>query len=55
MNYCPKKCESRRRRIPFEIDNGLRLGGLTHFDLLSHPAVYDQMRAWLDRDAVASS
>jgi pimeloyl-ACP methyl ester carboxylesterase len=37
-----------RRHIPFEIDNGLRLGGLTHFDLLSHPAVYDQMRARID-------
>ena len=44
--------EGPRRRIPFEIDNGLRLGGLTHFDLLSHPAVYDQMRAWLDREPV---
>jgi pimeloyl-ACP methyl ester carboxylesterase len=39
-----------RRHIPFEIDNGLKLGGLTHFDLLSHPAVYDQMRLWLERE-----
>jgi pimeloyl-ACP methyl ester carboxylesterase len=39
----------RRRRIGFEIEDGHRLGGLTHFDLLNHPAVYDQMRAWIER------
>ncbi len=39
----------RRRRIGFAIEDGHRLGGLTHFDLLNHPAVYDQMRAWIDR------
>ena len=37
------------RSIPFEIDNGRHLAGLTHFDLLNHPAVYDQLRAWLMR------
>jgi pimeloyl-ACP methyl ester carboxylesterase len=36
-----------RRRIPF--GDGRRLGGLTHFDLLNHPAVYEQLRAWLAR------
>jgi pimeloyl-ACP methyl ester carboxylesterase len=44
-----------RRHIPFEIDNGLRLGGLTHFDLLSHPAVYEQMRAWLEPSSAGDS
>ncbi len=39
----------RRRRIGFAIEDGRRLGGLTHFDLLNHPAVYEQMRAWLRR------
>jgi pimeloyl-ACP methyl ester carboxylesterase len=39
------------RSIPFEIDNGRHLEGLTHFDLLNHPSVYDQMRAWLTRRA----
>jgi PGAP1-like protein len=39
----------RRRRIPFEIENGRHLAGLTHFDLLNHPAVYAQIRAWLSR------
>jgi pimeloyl-ACP methyl ester carboxylesterase len=37
------------RRIPFEVDNGLELTGLTHFDLLNHPAVYDQLRNWIMR------
>jgi pimeloyl-ACP methyl ester carboxylesterase len=37
------------RSIPFEVDNGRHLPGLTHFDLLNHPAVYDQLTAWLTR------
>jgi pimeloyl-ACP methyl ester carboxylesterase len=37
----------RRRRIEF--GDGRQLGGLTHFDLLNHPAVYEQIRAWLAR------
>jgi len=37
------------RRIPFEVDHGHELNGLTHFDLLNHPAVYHQIRAWIDR------
>jgi pimeloyl-ACP methyl ester carboxylesterase len=37
------------RRIPFEVDNGHELHGLTHFDLLNHPAVYEQMRSWIIR------
>jgi pimeloyl-ACP methyl ester carboxylesterase len=38
----------RTRRIPFEIDNGHHLGGLNHFQLLNHPSVYEQIRAWLN-------
>ncbi len=38
-----------RRRVPFPIEHGHHLSGLTHFDLLNHPAVYEQMRAWLHR------
>jgi pimeloyl-ACP methyl ester carboxylesterase len=34
------------RRIPFEVDHGYELSGLTHFDLLNHPAVYQQIRQW---------
>jgi pimeloyl-ACP methyl ester carboxylesterase len=35
------------RSVPFELDNGRHLPGLTHFDLLNHPAVYDQISAWI--------
>jgi triacylglycerol esterase/lipase EstA (alpha/beta hydrolase family) len=35
------------RRIPFAVDNGRHVGGLNHFQLLTHPAVYEQLRAWL--------
>ncbi|HEY8763870.1 MAG TPA: hypothetical protein VIM18_06760 [Solirubrobacteraceae bacterium] len=37
------------RRIPFEVDNGYGLSGLTHLDLLNHPAVYEQLRKWITR------
>ena len=39
----------RGRRIPFEAGNGRELGGLTHLDLLNHPAVYEPLRAWMAR------
>ena len=39
-----------RRTIPFGIDNGQHLGGLNHFDLLSHPDVYEQLQHWLAPD-----
>lgn len=35
------------RSIPFEVERGRHLGGLTHFHLLNHPAVYEQIRLWL--------
>jgi pimeloyl-ACP methyl ester carboxylesterase len=37
------------RSIPFHVDNGHELQGLTHFDLLNHPAVYEQLRTWICR------
>ena len=37
----------RRRKIPFEIENGVHVGGVNHFDLLNHPAVYSQIVGWL--------
>jgi pimeloyl-ACP methyl ester carboxylesterase len=40
---------SRGRRIEFEVDNGRELAGLTHLDLLNHPAVYAQLRTWITR------
>jgi pimeloyl-ACP methyl ester carboxylesterase len=39
----------RRRQVGFAIEDGHHVGGLTHFDLLNHPAVYDQIRAWIQR------
>src|SRR5215213_7909583 len=38
---------SRTRRIPFEDEYGMHLGKASHFALLSHPAVYEKLRAWL--------
>jgi hypothetical protein len=37
----------RGRSISFEVDNGRELSGLTHFDLLNHAAVYEQIRTWI--------
>jgi pimeloyl-ACP methyl ester carboxylesterase len=39
----------RGRRIEFEVENGRELSGLTHFDLLGHEAVYEQLRSWISR------
>jgi pimeloyl-ACP methyl ester carboxylesterase len=41
--------EGRRRKVGFAFEDGRQIGGLTHFDLLNHPAVYDQIRAWIER------
>jgi pimeloyl-ACP methyl ester carboxylesterase len=38
---------SRTRRIPFEDEYGMHLGGATHFALVNHPAVYERLRDWL--------
>jgi pimeloyl-ACP methyl ester carboxylesterase len=43
----------KRRRIPFEVDNGRHLGGLTHFDLLNNADVYALIRDWIDRPRAA--
>jgi pimeloyl-ACP methyl ester carboxylesterase len=41
-------------RLGFPADHVHRVGGLHHFDLLSHPSVYEQLRRWLcDRPAPA--
>jgi pimeloyl-ACP methyl ester carboxylesterase len=39
----------RKRHVPFALEDGHHVRGLTHFELLNHPAVYEQMRAWLQR------
>jgi pimeloyl-ACP methyl ester carboxylesterase len=38
---------SKTRRIPFEDEYGMHLGGASHFALLYHPAVYARLRDWL--------
>jgi pimeloyl-ACP methyl ester carboxylesterase len=38
---------SRTRRIPFEDEYGMHLGKASHFALLHHPAVYENLRGWL--------
>jgi hypothetical protein len=34
-------------RMRFPIDNHRHVGGVNHFDLLNHPAVYEQLKRWL--------
>ena len=35
------------RKLAFEIDHGLHVGGANHLQLLNHPRVYAQLRRWL--------
>lgn len=44
----------RARQIGFEVDRGLQLSGLSHFDLLTHPDVYAQLRDWIERAGFAA-
>ncbi len=37
----------RTRRIAFSAPDTIHLGGLSHFDLLSHPRVYEHLHGWL--------
>ena len=37
----------RGERLRFAVDHYHHVGGATHFDLLNHPAVYEQIRTWL--------
>ncbi|MEA2436121.1 MAG: hypothetical protein QOF65_677 [Thermoleophilaceae bacterium] len=47
VRYPSASGTGKRRRIPFDVDNGMHLGGANHFQLLNHPAVYDQLVRWL--------
>jgi hypothetical protein len=38
---------SRARRIPFDAEFGMHIGGTNHIALLNHPAVYERLRGWL--------
>jgi len=35
------------RRLAFELEHGLHLGGVHHLQLLNHPRVYEQLARWL--------
>jgi hypothetical protein len=37
----------RTRRIPFEAEHGMHVGGAHHLALLNHPLVYERLREWL--------
>ena len=37
------------RRIPFRDEHGHHVGAMHHMRLLNHPAVYAQLRGWLER------
>jgi pimeloyl-ACP methyl ester carboxylesterase len=47
VQYPSASGQGPRRRIPFEIENGIHLGGVNHIELLNHPAVYEQISGWL--------
>jgi hypothetical protein len=46
---------SSSRRIAFEEENGMHLGGANHFALLNHPRVYERLREWLTASQVAEA
>ena len=39
----------RGERLRFPVEHYHHLGGVNHFDLLNHPAIYAQIRRWLAR------
>jgi pimeloyl-ACP methyl ester carboxylesterase len=39
---------SRTRRIPFDEEYGMHVGGTHHLALLNHPKVYERMLGWLE-------
>jgi triacylglycerol esterase/lipase EstA (alpha/beta hydrolase family) len=39
--------EGRGKRLRFPVDHYRHVGGANHFDLLNHPAIYEQIRRWL--------
>jgi pimeloyl-ACP methyl ester carboxylesterase len=40
---------SRTRRIPFQAEHGMHVGGAHHIALLNHPIVYQRLHAWLSQ------
>jgi pimeloyl-ACP methyl ester carboxylesterase len=46
--------KGRRRQLPFDVDKGHHIGGLNHFQLLTHPDVYHQLERWLVDESAMS-
>jgi hypothetical protein len=44
-----------KRRLAFELENGLHVGGANHLQLLNHPKVYEQLLSWLQPSALAGA
>jgi hypothetical protein len=44
---------NRSERMRFPVEHYHHVGGANHFDLLNHPAIYDQIRAWVCGRGVA--
>ncbi len=40
--------DGRGQRMRFPVHQYRHVGAVTHFDLLNHPAIYEQMRNWLE-------
>ena len=51
VTYRSASGAGRRRRIPFEVDDGHHIGRVDHLRLLNHPAVYERLHAWLGGEA----
>jgi pimeloyl-ACP methyl ester carboxylesterase len=47
VQYPSASGTGRRRRIPFEVENGHHVGGAHHMRLLNHADVYAQIRKWI--------
>jgi pimeloyl-ACP methyl ester carboxylesterase len=44
--------ERRGERMQFPIDHYRHVGAVNHFDLLNHPAIYQEIKRWLTRPAL---
>jgi len=42
--------QGRGERLRFPVDHYRHVGGANHFDLLNHPAIYEQIQGWLARE-----
>jgi hypothetical protein len=39
--------KGRGQRLQFPVENYRHVGGINHFGLLNHPAIYEQIRVWM--------